>query len=381
MVAALELSRRRFLHCAATASAVLGVSRAATAAPVETIDLPAGLSCYANAISSAIARLPVPSVAQLPPGTFPLCEGVELRSGVGLRGSSEQPTRFVLKTAFHGAAAFQWTSETPRLLFENLELTAEPSSANQTGGPHGFHIVAPSACGSGSESIVFDSCRFFDFTGQRAALHVKGAKFINIKNCTFENVGHVPYYHAIYLRRVSDVLVENCSFTRCPAAGLKVQSIDCGDRVRVINCRFEGGLRGLHAQDTGDIEVRGCEFKKVHGRGISFTLSRERGKQQPLSTIDACRFVDCDAALFVNGAAVKVSNSSFQISQGSALEALSCEVELLRNVFQLQSPDATVVKALKAARGYARLQANVIQGVAREPYQNMAPTRFRIEQM
>jgi hypothetical protein len=303
---------------------------------------------------------------------------VNLPKTVIIRCLDPGSAQVIISSSFVGRAAFQGKVEALEL--SGITFIGDRPQTNGSG-KCALYLEGLSTCGSPSNLLQIGQCSFRNFSEKGMGIQIKGAKNIRIEDCSFINIGQAPYFHGIYLRRVSDVLIRGCKFEGMQGAAVKVQSIDCGDACLIEDVSIRSAWRGLHFQDTGDIIVRKCSFDDVSQRSISFTLETERGIQ-PRSIIEDTEFgSSIGLHIFVQNARLRINRCRSTASGKAFLELRSGILEIEETIIARPISGPAIVFSNPKGHGQITLKEVLFHPALQNGRQftNQRPPGFQVE--
>lgn len=186
-----------------------------------------------------------------------------------------------------------------------------------------------------SESIVTGS------VDHGMGFQVHGVNGVRVENTKFYNIGSSSLYNAIYVRRVSDVHINNNSFDDCRAASIKVQSINTGDAIEITGNLIKNTNRGIVVQDSANYVISNNIIDSAREAAIIASLEVETGKQYGGAIIANEIKNSATGVRIQKGAVIAISNNTFSnVLRGVALRD-STQVAIMGNSYSYISATAS----------------------------------------
>jgi len=223
------------------------------------VSVPAGAST--STIQSAInsASSAGGGTVTLASGTYTVTAPIILKSNVTLDGAGKDVT--ILKRnagsnlGANGVLSTSTSGGVVNIIVKDLTIDGN-SSINPDTKPNPDNITNYGALIQGpdnsNDKILFNN---FKIKNATTGLHIKGSKNVTIQNSDFNNNGGCYlYWHNVYLRRVSKVLVKNNVMSYSSSGnGL---NISYSDNVTVdSNKVYNNYFRGIRAADSSYIDT------------------------------------------------------------------------------------------------------------------------------
>ncbi len=240
----------------------------------QTIVVPSG-----DSIQPVIDQLSASGggTCQLQAGTWRLSEPLKLRSNITLAGQGSA-SLLELPDGANYPAITNAVEGIINVVVRDLAINGRLSPAEQTLGPeyhttpalqtvgrrHTFGIIL-AAFATDMEDVRIERV---SVTRCAMGIHIKGARDVRVTDCAlFENGIIREFYHNLYLRRVTQGLVDGCDLTNSPTGnGLNVSY---STNVTVLNSQaLENYFRGFRFSDTPNVTNRFCLAMRNGDYGI-----------------------------------------------------------------------------------------------------------------
>ncbi len=121
---------------------------------------------------------------------------------------------------------------------------------------------------NGSRKFRCVDCQFYDFNTTSHALILAGFVGVEIDDFFARDGGGNLLWHAIYLRRCGEVIINNPVIRNVGAAGIKVTNDIVDGFIRITNPVISGASRGINISDANDVVILSPSISDCFEYGI-----------------------------------------------------------------------------------------------------------------
>ncbi|WP_083837602.1 right-handed parallel beta-helix repeat-containing protein [Paenibacillus sp. Aloe-11] len=197
-------------------------------------------------------------------GSYSIKKPIYLKSNVTIAGAGKGNTVLQIDANLGANGALTSNNSNPaeNIIIKNLTVdgvaATEPDKASSHEKITNYGILLDGSSYV-NDKVLFDN---IEIKNTNMGLHIKGSSNVTVQNSEFhDNGGSIDYWHNVYLRRVTNVLIQNCDIYKSNSGnGI---NISYSDHVTVDSSKiYDNYFRGVRVAVGSYVDVTNNE---VHG--------------------------------------------------------------------------------------------------------------------